>query len=151
MHRLPQHAAVAFSLLLLLLLPLLLLQAGMARFPNDPSMLVLYANYIIHVRKQPRAARQQLQLAAKYELSSIDRYSIFCAMVGAHRRNLLQHLLPQSFTASSARWWVRIGRNLFCNRWQRLRHILECQCMCCIWGIFCGLCCICPKLTVAGI
>jgi hypothetical protein len=67
----------------MLLLLLLLLQAGMARFPNDPSVLVLYANYIIYVRKQPRAARQQLQLAAKYEPSNIDRYSIFCAMVRA--------------------------------------------------------------------
>jgi hypothetical protein len=78
-------AAVSFNEItaIVCLLPLLLLlQAGMARFPNDPRMLVLYANYIIHVRKQPRAARQQLQLAAKYEPSNIDRYSIFCAMVG---------------------------------------------------------------------
>ncbi|WIA38773.1 hypothetical protein OEZ86_002065 [Tetradesmus obliquus] len=58
----------------------LVVQAGMARFPTDPSVLLLYSNYIIYVRKQPRAARQQLQLAAKHEPSNIDRYGIFCAM-----------------------------------------------------------------------
>lgn len=57
-------------------------QAGLARFPNDPTILLVYANYIIHVKKEPRAARQQLQLASKGEPSIIERYNIFAANVG---------------------------------------------------------------------
>jgi hypothetical protein len=56
-------------------------QAGLARFPNHPTILLLYANHIIHVRKEPRAARQQLQLAAKGEPSIVQRYNIFAANV----------------------------------------------------------------------
>lgn len=56
-------------------------QAGLARFPGDPTVLLLYANYIIHVKKEPRAARQQLQLASKGEPNLIERYNIFSANV----------------------------------------------------------------------
>lgn len=56
-------------------------QAGMARFPNDPSILLAYANYVIHAKKEPRAARQQLQLAVKGDPSIIERYNIFAANV----------------------------------------------------------------------
>lgn len=56
-------------------------QAGLARFPNDPTILLVYANYVIHVKKEPRAARQQLQLANKGEPGIIERYNIFAANV----------------------------------------------------------------------
>jgi hypothetical protein len=61
----------------------LIIQAALARFPNDPTVLMVYANYIIHVKKEPRAARQQLQLASKGEPGLIDRYNIFAAQVPA--------------------------------------------------------------------
>jgi hypothetical protein len=60
-------------------------QAGLARFPGDPTVLLVYANYIIHVKKEPRAARQQLQLASKGEPNLIERYNIFSANVGLPR------------------------------------------------------------------
>jgi predicted Zn-dependent protease len=62
----------------------LIIQAALARFPNDPTILMVYANYIIHVKKEPRAARQQLQLASKGEPGIIDRYNIFAAQVSTH-------------------------------------------------------------------
>lgn len=42
---------------------------------------VLYANYIIHVKKDPRSARTQLQVAGKNEPDIFARYSIFRALV----------------------------------------------------------------------
>lgn len=59
------------------------LQCGLARFPNNPTVLLVYANYIIHVKKEPRAARQQLQLAGKGEASIFDKYAIFAGNVSA--------------------------------------------------------------------
>jgi hypothetical protein len=62
-------------------------QAGLARFPNNPTVLLVYANYIIHVKKEPRAARQQLQLASKGEGTMFDRYAIFTGNVSSHTRS----------------------------------------------------------------
>lgn len=64
----------------------LIIQAALARFPNDPTVLLVYANYIIHVKKEPRAARQQLQLASKGEPGVIGRYNIFAAQVSTHTK-----------------------------------------------------------------
>lgn len=58
-------------------------QVGMAKFPDSTAILLLYANYIIHVRKEPRSARTQLQLAAKHEPGVVERYMIFAALVRA--------------------------------------------------------------------
>lgn len=60
-------------------------QAGLARFPNNPTILLVYANYVIHVKKEPRAARQQLQLAGKCDPDVIERYNLFAANVSMAR------------------------------------------------------------------
>ncbi len=49
------------------------LQAGMARFPNSPLLLILHANYLIEVRKDVQGSRTQLQLAAKSNPGLFDR------------------------------------------------------------------------------
>lgn len=53
------------------------LQCGMARLPNNPSLRVMYANYLIEVRKDGQAARTQMQLAQKANPSVLESYSIF--------------------------------------------------------------------------
>lgn len=40
-------------------------QCGMARFPNESILLIVYANFVISVRKDAQAGRTQLQLAQK--------------------------------------------------------------------------------------
>lgn len=75
-------------------------QAGMARFPGTPAVLILYADHIIHVKKEPRAARTQLQVASKNDPGFIDRYNIFSAMVG-----YTHMLLTSYFPAPPARQW----------------------------------------------
>lgn len=55
------------------------LQCGMARFPNDPTLLVMYANYLLDVKKDGQAARTQLQLAQKASPSLLQGYSMYAA------------------------------------------------------------------------
>lgn len=53
------------------------LQCGMARFPGSPFMLILYANFLIEVRKDAQSARTQLQLAAKSNPDIAEKYFIY--------------------------------------------------------------------------
>eukprot|EP00879_Flechtneria_rotunda_P032111 GHRR01035266.1.p1 GENE.GHRR01035266.1~~GHRR01035266.1.p1 ORF type:complete len:431 (+),score=120.72 GHRR01035266.1:122-1414(+) len=58
----------------------LVVQAGAARFHGNPSILLLQAAYMIHVIKDTRAARTQLQLASSNLPGVIERYNIFKAL-----------------------------------------------------------------------
>lgn len=40
----------------------LIIKAGLATFPNDPQLLILYANFLMEVRKDGLASRTQLQV-----------------------------------------------------------------------------------------
>ncbi|PNW79070.1 hypothetical protein CHLRE_09g399663v5 [Chlamydomonas reinhardtii] len=53
-------------------------RAGMMVFPNNPTLLILYANFLLEVRKDGPAARTQLQLASKHSPTLLQRYQIFC-------------------------------------------------------------------------
>lgn len=55
------------------------MQCGMARLPNNPSLHVMYASFMIEARKDGQAARTQLQLAQKASPSLLDNYNIFVA------------------------------------------------------------------------
>lgn len=55
------------------------LQCGMARMPNSPALLVMYASFLIEARKDGQAARTQLQLAQKAAPSLLDNYNIYVA------------------------------------------------------------------------
>lgn len=61
------------------LLPMVFLQSGMARMPNNPALLVSYASFLIEVRKDGQGARTQLQLAQKANPSWLDNLSIYVA------------------------------------------------------------------------
>ena len=52
-------------------------QCGMARLPGTPTLLVMYANFLIEVPKDGQAARTQMQLAAKATPGVMDAYNIF--------------------------------------------------------------------------
>nr|ACF39778.1 PAS domain sensory protein FXL1 [Chlamydomonas reinhardtii] len=54
------------------------IKAGMQLFPNHPYLHILYANFLLEVRKDGPAARTQLQLASKHSPGIIYRYQIFC-------------------------------------------------------------------------
>ena len=51
-------------------------QAGMQLFPNHPYLHILYANFLLEVRKDGPAARTQLQLASKHSPGIIYRYQV---------------------------------------------------------------------------
>jgi hypothetical protein len=55
------------------------LACGMARMPNNPSLLVMYASYMIESRKDGQAARTQLQLAQKANPNMLDTHTIYVA------------------------------------------------------------------------
>ncbi|KAG2443224.1 hypothetical protein HYH02_009297 [Chlamydomonas schloesseri] len=55
-----------------------IIKAGMQLFPTDPFLLILYANFLLEVRKDGPAARTQLQLALKHMPTLVQRYQIFC-------------------------------------------------------------------------
>ncbi|KAG2445381.1 hypothetical protein HXX76_000003 [Chlamydomonas incerta] len=54
------------------------IRAGQTYFPNSPFLLLLYANFVLEVRKDGPAARTQLQLAGKQNPNIVERYQIFC-------------------------------------------------------------------------
>ncbi|GLI70439.1 hypothetical protein VaNZ11_015349 [Volvox africanus] len=62
-----------------------IIRAGMLTFPNSPFLYVLYANFLLEVRKDGPAARTQLQLAAKHGPSLLERYQIYCTMEASKR------------------------------------------------------------------
>ncbi len=49
----------------------------MARFPSDPSLLLMHCNMLIEGRKDGQAARTQLQLAIKSSPTLLYRYFIY--------------------------------------------------------------------------
>jgi hypothetical protein len=49
----------------------------MARMGNNPFLLVLYAKFLIEVRKDGQAARTQIQLAQKANPSMLDSYNMY--------------------------------------------------------------------------
>lgn len=51
----------------------------MARFPNNPALLVMYAHLLQEARKDGQAAHTQLQLAQKAKPSMLDSYTIHVA------------------------------------------------------------------------
>ncbi|GIL74346.1 hypothetical protein Vretifemale_4273, partial [Volvox reticuliferus] len=61
------------------------IRAGMLTFPNSPFLYVLYANFLLEVRKDGPAARTQLQLAAKHGPSLVERYQIYCTLEASKR------------------------------------------------------------------
>ncbi|KAG2443203.1 hypothetical protein HYH02_009280 [Chlamydomonas schloesseri] len=55
-----------------------IIKAGMRLFNNNAYLHILYANFLLEVRKDGPAARTQLQLASKYSPNLVYRYQIFC-------------------------------------------------------------------------
>ncbi|GLI61938.1 hypothetical protein VaNZ11_004468 [Volvox africanus] len=55
-----------------------IIKAGMQVFPNTPFLLILYANFLLEVRKDGPASRTQLQQASRHSPTLIERYQIFC-------------------------------------------------------------------------
>jgi len=53
----------------------------MATYPKNSTILMLYANFVIYVRQQPRAARTQLQQLAECNPGIVERYRLFTASV----------------------------------------------------------------------
>lgn len=51
----------------------------MARLPSNPALLVMYASFLIEVRKDGQGARTQLQLAQKANPSWLDTFNIYVA------------------------------------------------------------------------
>lgn len=48
----------------------------MHTFPTDAFLLILYANFLLEVRKDAPAARTQLQLALKHMPTLVQRYQV---------------------------------------------------------------------------
>jgi hypothetical protein len=67
----------------------------MARMPDDPTLLVMHANFLIEVRKDGQAARTQMQQAQKASPSLLDNYNIFVAqqLAKALKRGAFKQLL----------------------------------------------------------
>jgi hypothetical protein len=57
----------------------------MARLPNNPYVLTMFANFIIESRRDGQAARTQLQLAVKASPNLLDRYFIYVAQETAKK------------------------------------------------------------------
>lgn len=60
-------------------------QAGMQVFPNQPMLLILYANFLMEVRMDGPASRTQLQIASKHTPTMVERYQIFCTVENSKR------------------------------------------------------------------
>lgn len=54
-------------------------QSGMARMPDNPALMIMYASFLIEVRKDGQGARTQLQLAQKANPSLVDSLNIYMA------------------------------------------------------------------------
>lgn len=59
--------------------PCPVLQCGMARLQNNPTLLVLYASFLIGVHKDGQGATNTLQQAQKAKPSLLDRYNMYVA------------------------------------------------------------------------
>ncbi|GIL69032.1 hypothetical protein Vretifemale_11, partial [Volvox reticuliferus] len=61
------------------------IKCGMATFPNNVELLILYANFLMEVKRDGPAARTQLQLALKGGPSLVQRYQIFSTIENSKR------------------------------------------------------------------
>ncbi|GFR45040.1 hypothetical protein Agub_g6410 [Astrephomene gubernaculifera] len=64
----------------------LILQAGMQVYPDAPFLHILYANFLLEVRKDGPAARTHLQLASKHTPTLVERYQVYCTMEASKRQ-----------------------------------------------------------------
>ncbi|GLC59118.1 hypothetical protein PLESTB_001450200 [Pleodorina starrii] len=62
-----------------------IIKAGLQTFPNAPHLLILYANFVLEVRKDGPAARTQLQLVGKQMPNLVERYQVFCTNEASKR------------------------------------------------------------------
>ncbi len=56
-------------------------QAGIARFPSSPWLLVVYANYLLQVQKNNHSSGKHLQVAEKSSPNFLDRWGVQTAAV----------------------------------------------------------------------
>lgn len=63
----------------------LIIRAGLATYPNNPSLLILYANFMMEVRKDGPASRTQLQTVQKNAPNLIQRFQAFCTAENSKR------------------------------------------------------------------
>eukprot|EP00879_Flechtneria_rotunda_P013062 GHRR01013642.1.p1 GENE.GHRR01013642.1~~GHRR01013642.1.p1 ORF type:complete len:1083 (+),score=308.01 GHRR01013642.1:2122-5370(+) len=63
------------------------LKCGMAHQLSNPVLLIMYANFLIEVRKDGQGARTQLQLAQKASPSWLDNFNVFVASELAKKLN----------------------------------------------------------------
>lgn len=57
----------------------------MQLFPNDPFLLILYANFLMEVKHDGPASRTQLQIASKNNPSWIQKFQIFATIENSKR------------------------------------------------------------------
>ncbi|GLI66740.1 hypothetical protein VaNZ11_010687 [Volvox africanus] len=62
-----------------------IIKCGITAFPGDVGLLILYANYLMEVKRDGPAARTQLQLALKGGPSLVQRYQIFSTIENSKR------------------------------------------------------------------
>ncbi|KAG2432252.1 hypothetical protein HXX76_009170 [Chlamydomonas incerta] len=62
-----------------------IIKAGMHAFPATAYLHILFANFMLEVRKDGPAARTHLQLAGKYTPSVVERYQIYCTNEASKR------------------------------------------------------------------
>ncbi|PNW76743.1 hypothetical protein CHLRE_11g469500v5 [Chlamydomonas reinhardtii] len=62
-----------------------IIKAGMHAFPATAYLHILFANFLLEVRKDGPAARTHLQLAGKYSPSLVERYQIYCTNEASKR------------------------------------------------------------------
>ena len=63
----------------------LVIRAGLATYPNNPSLLILFSNFLMEVRKDGPASRTQLQTVAKSSPNLVQRFQAFCTTENSKR------------------------------------------------------------------
>lgn len=83
----------------------------MARMPNHPSLLVMYASFLLEALKDGQAARTQLQLSQKASPSLWDNYNIYtCQQLAKQlKRGKAPSQHPQSSRAALATHHLQCG------------------------------------------
>lgn len=54
------------------------IKAGMLAFPNKPFLHILYANFLLAVKKDGPGSRTHLQLAGRHAPTLVERYQVGC-------------------------------------------------------------------------
>jgi hypothetical protein len=97
-----------------------LLQCGMVLLPNNAYILIMYANFLIEVRKDGQGARTHLQLASKNNPSLIESYAIYACS------EQLKKLKDGADGGMDMAAYLEFQRNY---RWGILyRAVLDCHC-----------------------